>query len=418
MKSLVINVLLIILVIGLTCCKKEERVNEPTLNTLAVIEVLSTSAKSGGNIADDGGASIISRGLVWGLSTGPSLQQHAGLTAEGSGIGIYTSTLTNLSPGTNYFVRAYATNKAGIGYGNELQFTTTSIGTVTTTTITGLTPASVSIGGTVTEDGGAPVTAKGVCWSSNQNPTISNNYTIDGSGLGSFKSTVYGLSANTTYYVRAYATNSAGTAYGSQVTFTTLNTGEVYNPVTGRIWMDRNLGASRVATSFTDEQAFGYLYQWGRGSDGHQIRTSGTTNTLSNSDTPGHANFILVSGAPYNWRSPPNSKLWQGVYGINNPCPVGFRLPTEAEWTAEVSSWGTSLADGAFDSPLKLTLAGFRSENGDLSWVGLAGLYWSSTTYNPSFNYAVQLRLFPGETVEIYEKISLHHGQSVRCIKD
>jgi uncharacterized protein (TIGR02145 family) len=118
---------------------------------------------------------------------------------------------------------------------------------------------------------------------------------------------------------------------------------EVTNPSTGKVWMDRNLGASRAATSSTDEEAYGDLYQWGRAADGHQIRTSNTTSTLSNSDTPGHGNFILANYPPYDWRSPQNDNLWQGVNGTNNPCPAGYRLPTEAELDAERQSCAATI---------------------------------------------------------------------------
>jgi hypothetical protein len=93
----------------------------------------------------------------------------------------------------------------------------------------------------------------------------------------------------------------------------------------GQVWMDRNLGASRVATSSTDSAAYGDLYQWGRGADGHQIRTSGTTDVTSDTDVPGHDDFITTNTSPYDWRSPQNDNLWQGVSGINNPCPDMFR---------------------------------------------------------------------------------------------
>ena len=99
--------------------------------------------------------------------------------------------------------------------------------------------------------------------------------------------------------------------------------------------MDRNLGATQAATSSTDVDAYGDLYQWGRRSDGHQCRTSATTSTLSSTDQPAHGNFIIAPSSPYDWRSPQNANLWQGVNGINNPCPSGYRLPTEAELEAE-----------------------------------------------------------------------------------
>jgi hypothetical protein len=149
----------------------------------------------------------------------------------------------------------------------------------------------------------------------------------------------------------------------------------VTNPTTGKVWMDRNLGASQVATSSTDALAYGDLYQWGRGKDGHQLRNSATTNTVSANDNPGD-NFILdagdsMNGNPGDWRDPQNINLWQGVSGTNNPCPSGYRVPTSAEWEAERVSWSSSGPDGAFASPLKLPMAGYRSGfNGTISGAG------------------------------------------------
>jgi hypothetical protein len=106
---------------------------------------------------------------------------------------------------------------------------------------------------------------------------------------------------------------------------------DVTNPITGATWMDRNLGASQVATTSTDENAYGDLYQWGRAADGHQCRNSSTTSTISSSEEPRHADFILTATNPNNWLNPADGNLWQGVNDINNPCPTGFRIPTEAE---------------------------------------------------------------------------------------
>jgi len=151
----------------------------------------------------------------------------------------------------------------------------------------------------------------------------------------------------------------------------------VYNPITGRTWMDRNLGAIQVAISTTDTASFGSLYQWGRYSDGHESRMSATTNNTSNTDDPGHSLFILANN---DWRSPANDSLWQGVDGINNPCPPGFRLPTESEFEAEFQSWTSSDAVGAFNSPLKLTLTGARSRmSGQIGNVGTFAGYRTST---------------------------------------
>ena len=189
---------------------------------------------------------------------------------------------------------------------------------------------------------------------------------------------------------------------------------DVYNPATSKIWMDRNLGASQVATSSTDAAAYGDLYQWGRATDGHESRTSGTTATLATSDTPGHGNFITTGSSPWDWRSPQNDNLWQGVSGTNNPCPSGYRLPTEAEWNAERTSWSSNNAAGAFTSPLKLPVAGLRlSSNGSLGNVGSFGFYWSSTVAG-TLSRGLYFNGSDAYMTSFYRAI----GFSVRCLKD
>jgi uncharacterized protein (TIGR02145 family) len=189
---------------------------------------------------------------------------------------------------------------------------------------------------------------------------------------------------------------------------------EVTNSLTGKTWMDRNLGASQVATSSTDANSYGDLYQWGRGSDGHQCRNSATTSTLSSGDVPGHGNFILINSSPNDWRSPQNTNLWQGVNGVNNPCPSGYRLPTETEINAERLSWSVNTSVGAFASPLKWTLAGRRDNNyGTLLDVGSYGYYWSSTvsgTYSRNLNFNSS-----NATMSGFDRAL---GLTVRCIKN
>ena len=188
---------------------------------------------------------------------------------------------------------------------------------------------------------------------------------------------------------------------------------DVTNPATGRIWMDRNLGASSAATSSTDSQAYGDLYQWGRGADGHQLRNSPTTTILSSSDQPGHGSYIIAPDPPRDWRIPQNDNLWQGVNGINNPCPAGYRLPTEAEWEAERGSWSSNNAAGAFASPLKLPVAGRGLyESGAVFADGENGYYWSSTI---SGSLAWHL-YFTSSDAQMFSNFRAR-GISVRCIK-
>jgi uncharacterized protein (TIGR02145 family) len=198
-------------------------------------------------------------------------------------------------------------------------------------------------------------------------------------------------------------------------------TPNVTNPTTGEIWMDRNLGASQVATSSTDANAYGDLYQWGRAADGHESRTSATTSTNATSAVPNDGNawdgfFITEGSSPYDWLTPQDDNLWQGVSGTNNPCPSGYRLPTEAEWEAERTSWSSNDAAGAFASPLKLPVAGFRNHSdGSLNQAGTSGNYWSSTISSNN-NYS-QVLFFTNATA-LMPAPGRASGCSVRCIKD
>ena len=188
---------------------------------------------------------------------------------------------------------------------------------------------------------------------------------------------------------------------------------DVYNHKTGKVWMDRNLGASRVATSSTDADSYGYLYQWGRGTDGHQIRTSATTATLSSTDLPGNGNFILPNNSG-DWRSTTNDNLWQGVSGVNNPCPTGYRIPTDTEWDAERQSWSSNTSGGAFASPLRLPLAGYRAYlDGLLTGAGSVSWYWSSTVNGPNSK-----PLLFNSNEAFMTNGARTNGYSVRCIKD
>ncbi len=190
---------------------------------------------------------------------------------------------------------------------------------------------------------------------------------------------------------------------------------DVTNPTTGRTWMDRNLGASQVATASDDRLAFGDIFQFGRGLDGHQCRNSDVTLRISSTDTPEHDDFILnPENYPFDWRLKQNDRLWQGVDGINNPCPSGYRLPTITEWEEEVVTWASVDSNGAFESILKLPMAGRRSfSHGLLFYEGYYGFYWSCTIIG---KYSSYLR-FNSINVKLLTNRP-DFGYSVRCIKD
>lgn len=192
----------------------------------------------------------------------------------------------------------------------------------------------------------------------------------------------------------------------------------VLNPTTGKIWMDRNLGASRVATSSTDTAAYGDLYQWGRRSDGHQCRNSATTSTISSTDQPVHGDFI-IGNSFRDWRiDPGNVNLWQGANGINNPCPQGYRLPTTIEWNAERLSWSSSNSQGAINSVLKLPMAGYRIwHSGGISISSIHGYYTADPMESSAFRGANILRFF-NTSANMNQSAGRTEAYSVRCIKD
>jgi uncharacterized protein (TIGR02145 family) len=499
-----------------------------TIATNEITDILQTLATGGGNIPADGGSEVIARGIVWSTANNPSIENNDGMTIDGQGTGEFLSQLADLLPSTLYYVRAYATNFSGTDYGLTHTFTTLDpdVAVVTTSELTTIDTHTATGGGNVVYESGAPVTARGVVWSTQENPTIEVNegITTDSTGIGAFISAFTELSPATLYNVRAYATNDVGTAYGSQLSFTTLGqipaavtieatdithqsavlhaminanyltttvsfeygltdeygntvsaeqspvggstntfvsaviggleTGSTYHyrvvaenelgvsyggdmtltpwscgyditfayrgeEVTygtiergGLCWMDRNLGASRVPISKTDAEGYGDLFQWGRLDDGHQDRQSSTTNTLSNTDEPGHDLFITATSSPNDWRTPQNNNLWQGLEGINNPCPEGWRVPSSDELDAERLSWNSNNSSGAYDSPLKWSVGGVRNETGAFFWVGSHAAVWS---YNVSGSGAGAVRYTgSGANMTSYNRA---HTASLRCVK-
>ena len=188
-----------------------------------VANITQTSVTVNNSILSDGGSPVTERGVCWNTSPNPTIALST-KTSDGTGTGDYSSSVTGLTAGTTYYLRAYATTANGTAYGNEIFFTTqsaASIATLTTDPISNnTTGTSATSGGNITADGGAAITARGVCWSTAPAPTISlSTKTFNGTGTGAFVSQITGLTAGTTYYVRSYAQNAAGVAYGDEISF-------------------------------------------------------------------------------------------------------------------------------------------------------------------------------------------------------
>ncbi len=214
-------IIAVIMLITWSACKKDKP-ELPTVLTNQVSAVTLTSATCGGNITLNGGVEITGRGVCWSTKQYPTLADNK--TVNGTGLGNFVSELTGLNPNMNYYVRAYATNNVGTAYGEELSFKTNAptLPIITTVPATEISYKIARLGVSVTSDGGANISECGICYSTNENPTVANNKVPLSSGVGTSTSEISSFQANTKYYVRAYAINSVGTVYGEQISFTTL----------------------------------------------------------------------------------------------------------------------------------------------------------------------------------------------------
>jgi uncharacterized protein (TIGR02145 family) len=308
-----------------------------------------------------------------------------------------TITALNCASATNTGILTAGTVASGVS--SSVPYTGGNVGThngqtVTSTGVTGLT-ATLTAGTFVSGNGSLTYTITG---------------TPSTSGTASFALNIGGQTCTLTQSVVSISSQySSGSVFCASGPTAIV---DVTNPTTGKTWMDRNLGASQVATSSTDNAAYGDLYQWGRRSDGHQCRTSLTTSTLSTTDQPINSRFILVDGG--DWRNPSNNNLWQGVDGINNPCPNGFKVPTETELNNERLTWLTNNSSGAFSSPLKWTMAGVRNDATGNVTQATTGSYWTSKVIQSDQSVFLTIN---NSSADISNN-DRAYGRSVRCIKN
>ncbi len=425
----------------ISSCKKDKEQPPaiPVLTTSAVTNITATAATSGGTITSNGGSEITASGICWSkTNTTPGITDDTTKTVTNSGS--FVSVLKNLDPSVTYYIRAYATNAIGTGYGNVVTFSSGNAAPgAKNVIITGEAEVGKVLTATYSyaDFENDPEIGTTFQWYHADDAAGANEvaisganaltYTLSASDLGKFvrigitpkssAGTMVGAEAKSSFTVAVIAAAGITFTYnGQSVTYAILT-----SAATGRQWLDRNLGAPNAPTSVDDWANFGDLFQWGRASDGHQLITrsstggnpvNGTTTTLSTSDNPGNSLFIINADEPYDWRNPKNDNLWQGVSGINNPCPSGWRIPTEAEWTAE--NVGT-VAESY--TKLNLTKTGRRSSFDDGIVILNEGRYWTSTI-STDFDFPTS------KAFSIYD---LGNGgrndtrtvaQAIRCIKD
>lgn len=306
---------------------------------------------------------------------------------------------------------------------------------VFTLPITGILYSTASAGGNVTDDGGAFVVARGVCWSVNENPTTDNNRTIDGGGPGEYSSNVYGLKQGTSYHLRAYAINSKGTEYGDDLSFTTkiadvkFNTSLTYGTLTDidgknyktipigiQVWMAENLKTTKY-------------------NDGSAIPKVADNASWTNIISPAYCWFedndtmyADIYGAYYNWFTVNTGKL----------CPAGWHVPSDTEWQTLVdflggnriagskiketgtNNWVVSNRDATNSTGFTALPSGMRgATDGTFGGQGYYGGWWSSTEIDPSPLASAWNRWIHGDTTVVARsQIFKKDGFNVRCVKD
>lgn len=439
--------------------KEPEAIDIPTVLTDTITEIEPTSARIHGTVTSIGGSGIIERGICYSTTAVPAITDNR-VPDVSTGLGKFSTRLTGLTNLEHYNARAYAINKKGVSYGEvksfQARFMSKKPTTVFTSTdaniTTDLTSAIISI--KVTDNGGEVPSEYGVYYGTSATAIdtkfqeLSNK--IDAEGNVTVK--VSGLTMNTQYFFKAYATNGTGTGL-SETTLTcitdVMHDGIYYKALPplkvkvngveqSLVFLDRNVGAKRVATSVQDKEAYGWLFQFGRRVDGHQIVNWLATGRGGDFNLPIAANNLAPSdrttlnNSPVygandkgDWISPPftdpatQDKYW-GVStndpnvtngGTNNPCPPGYRIPTAAELTGLQVLYGSAAA--LFDSPLKIPAAGYCNVKGSFAAVGTGAYLWASdlgtaaaVTTNKTAEFGGYALFTTGKAVRGIEKAS------------
>ncbi|MDB5228293.1 MAG: hypothetical protein JWN78_2486 [Bacteroidota bacterium] len=435
MKSLKC-LLLFFISMFILCCKKPTN-NNTSSNSLPVIVELqnsniqvtsSVSCTVTASITSDGGTSITAKGFCWSINHNPTVNDNK--TNNGTGINSFTSHINGLHPMTTYYLRVYATNANGTAYSNEVSFITNDSIVARVPTVLTLTYAFNLISefttvysrlvdsGSVDDSGYTTLCCKGVVFSTQHNPTVDMMGTppagVD-SAAGYFYTNLFGLAPNTTYYARAYATNAVGVGYGNEISFTTPPQsitdidGNLYATVQigTQTWMKENLRVKKF-------------------NDGTPIRNVTDDNAWSVLTTPAwcylnnDANNDNIYGKLYNW------------YAVNSSkkiCPVGWRVSAKTDWLtlqnyvgsnagkhlkANSPLWNTNTGDNT--TGFTALPGGNRTQTGGWLPVGNAASFWTSTIFNSTIAYSINLGAL-SDSLSIISLFDDKTGMSVRCIK-
>ncbi len=366
-------------------------VDIPTVVTSAASEVTKNSAVVGGNVLSDGGLEVTERGVVYSTSQNPTIEDSK--VSSGSGFGEFTCNLINLQTGATYYVCAYAKNKFGVAYGEEISFVCEALPTITTTQPTNVSYTSATIGGNVTDDGGLEVTERGICYSTSANPTTANTKITSGSGLGEFTCNLTDLQEGTTYYARAYAINAKGIAYGEEVSFITLKVGEPVDLGLSVKWATMNVGAS-------SPEDYGDYFAWGE-TEPKEVYDWSTYKHCQGSRTTLTKYTKIGYGTVDN-----KTQLELGDDAVRANWGGSWRMPTDAEltelreqctwtWTNQNGVNGYKVTSKSNGNSIFLPAAGYRYDS-SLYNAGSFGYYWSSSLYTDRPYYAWYVVFYSG----------------------
>ena len=429
LKLLSLLIFSICLIVTITCKKLEKLM---FVSTGDVTNFSTNTADAPGEVIDIGDGAN-QHGHYYGKTSNLTDADLKTVLGAPSGRGSFTSQLTDLEAGTKYYVKAYISNLKETVYGKEISFTTSSVSldvpTLTSTAASSITQNTAISGGNIISAGGAPIITSGVCWSTTTNPLASGNHTTDGTASGTFISTITGLMANTTYYIRAYATNSVGTAYGNQVSFTTNAANSTVTDIDGNIYNTMIIGTQKWMTENLKTTNF---------NDGSVIPLVEDGTEWGTLNTPGYCfynNDAITNkdnyGALYNWYAVNTGKL----------CPTGWHVPTDAEWhtlalyldpSAVLSSIESTLAGGKLkeagtshwlspntgatnESGFTALSGGFRNYNGTFNSISYSGDFWLATEFNATNAWSRWLAYNSGDINRSY--FDKRVGNSVRCIE-
>jgi uncharacterized protein (TIGR02145 family) len=399
-----------------------------------------------GTIINIGEEEITQHGFCWAATNDPTTSGTSTQLGAKESKGSFTSTISELTADTKYYVRAYGITNSGTEYGKERSFTTPvpTLPTIATTAVSNVTQESAQSGGTITDDGGVPVTARGVCWKASSEPDILDSKTEDGTGTGIFTSSVTGLDPGTTYYLRAYATNSQGTAYGEERTFATKTApvtdvdGNLYQTVQigNQIWMAENLKVTHYANGTSiplieNAMAWEMLVYTDRAYCWYD-------NSTTNRDQ---------YGGLYNWPAAMNGAYSSNANpsGVQGVCPDGWHIPSDEEWIelelylgmsrteadgtgwrgtdeggklkeAGTAHWASNNSGATNESGFTALPGGSRNLSGSFSNIGNYGNWWSSSESTATY---ARGRYLYFDHAGVYRNIfSKRSGFSVRCVRD